>query len=198
MNDPGVLKLYFDYVDPACLLLEHRLRGLAGETAFALLVEPFEISAPPAPLFDPGEPEIVRHWEEMEEEGERLEFRLRRPGIIPWTRKAHELASFARKKDCFQKIHDALFRAYLVEGLDIGRVDILVSVAREQGLDASETKAILDVDQEAEAVSAKREEAREAGVTQTPTLVWLGKMLSGYPDDGTLGAFLALGRQNET
>jgi len=198
MNDPRALRLFFDYVDPACLLLDHRLRGLARETAFTLSVEPFEISAPPAPLFDPGEPEIVRHWEEMEEEGTRLGFGLTRPWIIPWTRKAHELAFYARKKDCFQVIHDALFRAYLVEGLDIGRVDILVSIAREQGLDASEAKAVLDVDQNLVKVVAKRQEARELGVTQTPTLLWRRQMLSGYPDDGALGEFLALGGQNET
>jgi predicted DsbA family dithiol-disulfide isomerase len=198
MNDPGSLKLYFDYVDPACFLLEHRLRGLAEITPFSLIVEPFEIAVPPTPLLDPGKPEIRRHWEEMEEEATRFELALKRPWIIPWTRKAHELALYARKKGCFREIHDTLFRAYLVEGLDIGRVDILVSIAREQGLDASEAKAVLDVDQNREAVEAKRQAAQEQGVTQTPTLLWLGKWLSGYPNDGMLGEFLALGEQNET
>lgn len=198
MNDPRVLRLFFDYVDPACLLLEHRLRGLAEETTFTLSVEPFEVSVPPAPLLDPGRPEIVQHWEEMEEEALRFGFGLRRPWIIPWTRKAHELAVYAGKKGCFQEIHDTLFRAYLVEGLDIGRVDILVSIARKQGLDASETKAVLDVDQNLDRVKAKRQEAQDLGVTQTPTLLWLGRQLSGYPDDETLREFLALGKQNET
>lgn len=198
MNDPRVLRFFFDYVDPACFLLEHRLRGLAGDAPFTLSVEPFEVSVPPAPLLDPGRPEFLRHWEEMERAAIRLGFEMKRPWIVPWTRKAHELALYARRKGCFQEIHDTLFRAYLVEGLDIGRVDILVSIARKQGLDASETKAVLDIDQYLETVEAKRHEAREQGVTQTPTMIWMGQQLSGYPDDGTLREFLALGKHNET
>jgi predicted DsbA family dithiol-disulfide isomerase len=198
MNDPRTLRLYFDYVDPACLLLEHRLRSLAGNGGFVLSVEPFEVAVPPAPLPDLGKPEIVQHWEEMEDEAERLGLKLKRPWIIPWTRKAHELALFGKRKGCFREIHDTLFRAYLVEGLDIGRVDILVSLARRHGLDESETKAVLDVDQEAETVTAKRLEALEQGVSRTPTLFWHGRQLKGYPDDRRLRDFLALGTQNET
>ena len=198
MNDTRVLQLFFDYVDPACLILEQRLGGLAEKASFTLLLEPFEVSVPSTPLLDPERPEILRHWEEMKEEGTRLGLVLKPPWIIPWTRKAHELALYAEGKGCFQEIHDTLFRAYLVEGLDIGRVDILVSLARKQGLDASETKAVLDIDQYLETVEAKRHEALELGVTQTPTLVWMGKQLSGYPDDEALREFLALGRQNET
>ena len=198
MNHTRVLQLFFDYVDPACFLLEHRLRALAGKASFTLLLEPFEVSVPPTPLLDPERPEILRHWEEMMQEGTRLGLGLTRPWIIPWTRKAHELALSAKGKGCFQEIHDTLFRAYLVEGLDIGRVDILVSLAGKQGLDASETKAVLDIDQYLEAVEAKRQEARDRGVTQTPTLIWMGQQLSGYPDDATLREFLALGKLNET
>ena len=198
MNNPGVLTLYLDYVDPACLLLEQRLRELAGVGTFTLSQEPFEVSVPPTPLLDPEDPDIVRHWEEMEAEAASLGLKLERPWIIPWTRKAHELALSAKGKGCFQEIHDTLFRAYLVEGLDIGRVDILVSLARRHRLDESETKAVLDIDQYLEAVEAKRQEARDRGVTQTPTLIWMGQQLSGYPDDATLREFLALGKLNET
>ena len=198
MNDPRTLQFYFDYVDPACLLLEHRLRSLARGGRFVLSVEPFEVAVPPAPLVDPGRPEIVQHWEEMEKEAERLGLELERPWIIPWTRKAHELALFGKSKGCFREIHDTLFRAYLVEGLDIGRVDILVSLARRHRLDESETKAVLDVDQEAETVTAKRQEALEQGVSRTPTLFWHGQQLRGYPDEKRLRDFLALGAQNET
>lgn len=198
MNNPGVLTLFLDYVDPACLLLEHRLQKLAGAGTFTLSLEPFEVSVPPTPLLDPEDPDIVQHWEEMETEAGSLGLELKRPWIIPWTRKAHELAEYARMKGFFQEIHETLFHAYLVEGLDIGRVDILVSLARKQGMDASETKAVLDIDQYLEPVEAKRQKAREQGVTQTPTLVWMGQPLSGYPDDGTLREFLALGKQNES
>jgi predicted DsbA family dithiol-disulfide isomerase len=198
MNDPRAFRLYFDYVDPACLLLEHRLRGLAGEMDVILSLEPFEVAVPPSPLLDPGTPEIVQHWQEMEKEAERMGLALKRPWIIPWTRKAHELALFAKSKGCFREIHDTLFRAYLVEGLDIGRVDILVSLARKQGMDGGETKAVLDVDQGAETVAAKRQEALEQGVFRTPTLFRPGRQLRGYPDDRTLREFLALGTRNET
>jgi predicted DsbA family dithiol-disulfide isomerase len=135
----------------------------------------------------------------MEEAGKGLGIELTRPWIVPWSRKAHELAFLARKGGCFQEIHDTLFRAYLSEGVDIGRVDVLVELARRHGLDPMETKASLDVDLHRESVLKRRKDALDAGVTRPPALLWRqGRSLDGCPDDQTLREFLALNGRQET
>ena len=104
----------------------------------------------------------------MEEEGKRLGVNLKLPWIVPWSRKAHELASVAEKEGCFLEIHESLFRAYLSEGRDIGRVDVLVDLARKSGLDPMEIKAALDVDAERDSVLERRKRALEAGGHEPP------------------------------
>ena len=192
MSDSTVLRLYFDYIDPASYLLESRLRKVEGATTFTLVPEPFELSPPPSPLLDPNGEEGAELWKGMEEEGTRLGIELGRPWIVPWSRKAHELARQAHGKGCFREIHDALFRAYLSQGLDIGRVDVLVDLARQLGLDPTETKAALDVDLHGEAVVKGRKEALEVGIERPPTLLWQGRLLEGYPEETVLREFLAL------
>lgn len=195
MNDPSVLRFFFDYVDPASFLLERRIHELEATVPFSLVLEPFELSPPPSSLIDPEEEVWDRHWQAMEEEGLEMGLGLRRPWIVPWSRKSHELAWLAKKEGCFPEIHDTLFRAYLTEGVDIGRVDILVDLARGHGLDPLETKAALDVDLHSDAIVAKRREALEAGVAQPPTLLWRGRRKRGYLDSRMLREFLALEEQ---
>jgi predicted DsbA family dithiol-disulfide isomerase len=190
MNRERILRLYFDYIDPASFLLEHRLRQMEGAETFSLALEPLELSPPPADLLDPNGEEWSRHWETMAKEAEELGLTLRRPWIVPWSRKAHELALFAEEQDCLQGIHQTLFRAYLLEGVDIGRVDVLVDLARQQGLDPLEVKTALDIDLYRESVIRKRAAALEAGVARSPTLVLNENRLEGYPDKETLESFL--------
>ncbi len=198
MSGSRLLRLFYDYVDPASYLLEHRLRGLEGSTTFSLTLMPFELSSPPAGLLDPEEAGWVRHWEAMKEAGAGLGIELKRPRIVPWSRKAHELALLAEKEGCFPEIHDSLCRAYLSKRMDIGRVDVLVDLARGHGLDPLKTKVALDVDLHREAVLKKRQEALDVGVTRPPALLWQGRRMDGYPDDRTLGEFLALDERPET
>ena len=198
MNGPIILRLFYDYVDPGSYLLEQRLRVLEGSTGISLVLEPFEILPPPSPLLDPEEEGWGRHWDAMMEASEPLGIELKRPWIVPWSRKAHELALYAEAGGCFRETHDTLYRAYLSEGMDIGRVDVLVNLARKNGLDPRETKAALDVDLHRESVLGKRNDALDLGVRSTPTLLWQGRKMDGYPDDQTLREFLALDERQET
>ena len=196
MAAPEPLRLYFDYVDPASFLLEQRIRALIHSSFFSLVLHPLELRPPPNPLLDPGE-ECAQRWAPLEEDAQELGIRLSPPLIVPWTRKAHELALHAGEHGCFEDIHDALFRAYLGGGQDIGRIDILVELAREQGLDPLEAKAVLDVDRFQDPLDTRRREGLERGVTRTPTLVRGGEALEGYPKADELENFLGSVRDSD-
>ena len=189
MTEPRALHLFFDYVDPASFLLEHRLRARPDFGSLQLHLHPFELHPPPNVLLDP-EMEWAGRWAPLERAAREMGFSLSRPWIVPWTRKAHELAALANETGCLAKVHDALFRAYLLDGQDIGRIDVLVELGRKSGMDPLETKAVLDVDRFQEHVETRRGAGVEARVTRVPTLLLHDMRLEGYPKAADLENFL--------
>lgn len=96
---------------------------------------------------------------------------MRRPPVAARTRKAHELARFGAAKGMERAMRSALFAAYFADGRDIGRIDVLVEIAAALGLDASETKVVLDVDTFAAEVMSGSAEARRLGIAGVPALL---------------------------
>nr|MBA3969258.1 hypothetical protein [Gemmatimonadota bacterium] len=52
-----------------------------------------------------------------------------------------------------------------------GRVDVLVELGTALGLDRTELKVVLDIDQLTDAILQDREAAGRLGITETPALV---------------------------
>jgi len=184
ISDPP--RLYFDYVDPLSLLMEQDLAALEADGAPAVARHPLELRAPPAEFVDTDDPVWVARWEQATAAAHERGTELRAPAFVPWTRKAHELGLHAREKGAFAQLHAALYRAFFEEGRDIGRVDVLVTVAAEAGLDRSEAKAVLDVDRHADAVGDLRREAERLGIRGVPTLLIAGERIEGLLPRETL------------
>ena len=182
-------RLYFDFVDPGSFLVLRRMTGLGvgfDRTGF-------ELRPPSAPPVDAEDPAWVGYWDEVGPALRSAGVEARRPPLVPRTRKAHELVRFAEETGGTELAHrlgDRLFRAYLTEGADLGRIDVLVGLATEVGLDRSETRAVLDVDRWRDAVETARQEALGAGVRGVPTVLRHGGTLEGIHDEETLPAFL--------
>lgn len=170
------VRVYLDFVDPMSYVLHRRIHRILedaqarGGTVPEVVLLPFELRVPPQPLIAPDEPPWLERWA-MAREMEDAFLPDQRPRLIPWTRKAHELCAHARERKAHDRVHSALFDAHLTRGMDIGRVDVLVGIAHEAGLDPSESKAVLDVDRFAERIWSVRRSALEIGVTEPATLV---------------------------
>ena len=162
---------FFDYVDAASWVVELWLTELLPLNGVILDRRPHELRPPPLPFLDPNDPGWTESRMRARPVLERLGRTMTDPSLIPWTRKAHELALHAANQGCYEDVHAALFQAFHERGEDIGRVDVLVSIAASAGLDASEAKAVLDVDRYAEDVSEARGEAEELCVQEAPTLL---------------------------
>ena len=76
-------------------------------------------------------------------------------------------------------IHDALYRAYFVDGTNIGSVDALVGVAERVGLPADEARRVLIERSFRAAVDRDWAHARALGVTGVPTFVADGRAVVG-------------------
>ena len=60
------------------------------------------------------------------------------------SRLAQELAKWAAGRAGGEDIHDALYRAYFVEGVNIAGIDGLVLIAESAGLESAEARAVLE------------------------------------------------------
>jgi len=87
------------------------------------------------------------------------------------SRLAQELGAWADTQPGGEAIHDALFRAYFVDGLNIGDLEVLVTIAAKAGLPADKAREVLEKRSFKDAVDADWAKSREYGVTGVPTFV---------------------------
>lgn len=184
------IRFWFDYVDPASYLLERVLAEAEEEMGLTLERTPFEVTPPPLPLVDTHTERWRRFWEGARSAASAAGVSLAEPRLVPWTRKAHELALHARELERFADVHRALFETFLVAGKDVGRVDVLLEVAALHGLDLSRARAVLDVDRHAPEVERARAEAERLGVRGVPTLLAEHGRLEGFRGRDLTLAFL--------
>ena len=186
-SEPPVL--YFDFVDPLSYRMAEELGSLEAVGPDGFRWEPLELRPPPTPLTTRDDPDLAERWATAgEHDGSGRRFAP--PLLVPWTRKAHELVRHAAESGLEAETRTAIFDAYLIAGRDIGRIDVLVDVAREVGLAPSETRPVLDVDRHEADVSAGQADALAAGVVTTPTLVWKGRRLEGFHNAAAIRTFL--------
>jgi predicted DsbA family dithiol-disulfide isomerase len=93
----------------------------------------------------------------------------------PNTIDAHRLIWFAGQKGVQDATMEAVFKAYFIEGRDIGDHAILADCAAEAGLDRAEVTGFLASDLADPEMRAADQAAREAGVSGVPSF-----FLDGY------------------
>jgi predicted DsbA family dithiol-disulfide isomerase len=87
------------------------------------------------------------------------------------SRLAQELAKWAETQDGGTAIHDALYRAYFVDGWNIAQIDNLLSVVRQLGLPEDEARQALASRRFRAAVDADWQRCRDLGITAVPTFM---------------------------
>jgi predicted DsbA family dithiol-disulfide isomerase len=102
---------------------------------------------------------------------------LARPSLRPNTFAAHRLltAAFEDGAVVQRDLADGLFRAYWVDGADIGDPEVLIGIARGAGMTADRARDALTSDQSATTAREEERQAREAGIRAVPTFVIDGR-----------------------
>ncbi|MDA0327409.1 MAG: DsbA family protein [Gemmatimonadetes bacterium] len=184
------VQFFFDFSDPVSYLVARELAAIDHPAGRAVAWVPFERRPPPASLVTTDDPALAARWASCRQQSESRDILFAPARLVPWTRKSHELALYAETHGVGDAVRNRIFEAYLLEGRDIGRVDVLVEIGVAFGLDVTETKAVLDVDRFEQAVLEAREEALQAGVTDAPTIVAGGGSVRGFHNRTALGTFL--------
>lgn len=91
------------------------------------------------------------------------------------SRLAQELGKWADTGEHGPAFHGAMFRAYFVNGENIGDVETLIRIAESVGLDPSEARAVLEERRFREQVNADWNRSRGFGITGVPTFVANGR-----------------------
>jgi len=186
------IRFAFDYVDPGSWIASEVLSRWCVDRGVHPAIEwvPLELRTPRAPRIDQDSPSWKALARSMADEAALERIGFRPPPFVPWTRKAHELAQHAGEKGCFPAMHQTLFEAYFQRGLDIGRVDVLVDIGQEHGLEPAETRAVLGVDRFLPRIESLRSGLIGEGVAGIPTLEASGKRLQGLSSAQALRDFL--------
>ncbi|HEV2132151.1 MAG TPA: DsbA family protein [Longimicrobiaceae bacterium] len=160
--------VFSDFTCPFSFVTEAALWRGARESGWEIDYRAFQLFPHPLPL--PAAPPAAGE-EALLRLAKDVGVRLDRPGPPARTAKAHEAAHHARERGLERELRSAIFAAYWSEGRDIGRIDVLVELGRRVGLDVTELKVTLDIDQHTEALLSGEAAAREVGVTAVPTLI---------------------------
>ena len=85
---------------------------------------------------------------------------------------AHRFAHYAKTQGKDDAAEEALFKAYFTDGQNTDDFDVLTALAEDIGLDAEETRTVLESDQYADDVRKDIKESRKVGVQGVPFFVF--------------------------
>lgn len=175
------LRVVSDYICPWCYIGLTRLEKLREEYDIELEVGAFELR-PGIPPEGASREEVSRgrvypagYLENLRATAAEAGIEMKRPALVPNTRKAHETTEFAAEHGRLWEIHRALFHAYFEEERNIGDVDVLCDIATGIGLDADELRLALSHGRYTAEVEEQLAWARDVGVTGVPTVIFAEK-----------------------
>ena len=172
-NARARITVFSDYVCPFCYLEEPdlaRVRETFGDMV-GVDWRAYELRPHPIPTLDPDGEYLHRVWNaSVYPMARSLGTTLRLPPVQPRSRKALEAAELARERGRYDAMHNALFRAFLEEGRDIGDVEVLLDIGGSVGLDREELRVALDEGRYTEKVVADERLAARLGVDSVPTM----------------------------
>lgn len=95
------------------------------------------------------------------------------------SRLAQEVGLWAESKDIGHKFHMNVFKAYFVQGLNIGLKDVLIDLIESSGLDLVKGRKIIEKREFSNAVDSDWKLSRTKGVTAVPTFIYKNSRLVG-------------------
>ena len=110
-------------------------------------------------------------------ETEGLAFAFDKIARTPNTINSHRLIRWSHSMGVQDQVVEGLFKAYFMDGADIGQIDVLKRVGAEAGMDDDLIEELLNSDADRELVEREDTLARKIGINGVPTYLVGGKVL---------------------
>ena len=140
-----------------------------------------------------SEARVRRVYGAIQEAGlsEEIDFDFERIDRTPNSVDSHRLVRFAERRDKADAAVEALFRAYFVDGRNIGETSRLLDVGKSIGLDRMELRRYLESDADVAAIHEENARAHRMGINGVPSYVFNGRMvISGAQDPQVLARMI--------
>ncbi|HXC56210.1 MAG TPA: DsbA family oxidoreductase [Rhizomicrobium sp.] len=109
--------------------------------------------------------------------GEGIDFAFDKIAKTPNTLDSHRLIRWAAGAGVQDDLVERLFKAYFVDGRDIGDAAVLSAVAGEAGMDAALVADLLSKDADLAAVEREAGMASQMGISGVPTFIFDSRMM---------------------
>ena len=210
MNAPGgqtplAVDIVSDVVCPWCFIGKRRLeKAIAiSDVKPAIRWRPFQLDSTIPPEGKNrrayleakfGSPERIRQMHEnvaAAGRGEGIPFAFERIAVSPNTLDAHRLIRWSAEAGLQDKIVEALFSAYFLQGRNIGDRAVLAEIAAGSGMNRDQIAARLASGEDRESVRGEIAEAQRIGVTGVPTFILDGRygLVGAQPAEEIAAAF---------
>ena len=180
------LDIYSDPICPWCYIgkihLERALKTL-NENPFQIKWHPFQLN-PEMPKngmdrkkyleqkfgsisgFTSAYRPVIEHTKNFN-----IDLKLDKIQTTPNTMNAHRIINWAVLEDCQNKIVSELFKAYFVNGLDLGNNNILAKLASKYFMDEKSILRLLNSDNDISKIIDKDRTARRMGIKAVPMFI---------------------------
>jgi predicted DsbA family dithiol-disulfide isomerase len=125
---------------------------------------------------------------------EELGLPLTHSSMIYNTRLAQEMAKWAESKGKGNEIHQALFKTYFVDSINIGHVDELTKLALSIGLSGDEARQVVESRAYKDAVDSDWNQSRAMEINGVPTFIMGDRRLVGFQPYEALEQFVSTER----
>jgi predicted DsbA family dithiol-disulfide isomerase len=210
---PLAVDVISDVVCPWCFIGKRRLEKAIAEAGIALSISwrPYQLD----PTIPPegkdrraymeakfGSAERIKEVHARVAaagEGEGIPFAFDKIKVSPNTLDAHRLVRWAGEAGRQGEVVEALFRAYFIEGRNVGDAAVLADIASVCGLNRDKIAARLASEEDREAVRDEIESAQRIGVTGVPTFILAGRygLVGAQPASELVSALKAIAARRE-
>lgn len=172
--------LYGDYGCPFTYVADARLRAVAEAEGLTVRWRPLSVrrAIPSDGLALRESGDAPGRWaaagRELAAEASELDLPFALPGFLVNSHEALQAGEFARDLGpaAFRRLHGRLFRAYLLDGRNLGRREVLLEVADEAGIDTGALAGALDDGRYEDELRLAADEAERYGIDATPTMLF--------------------------
>ena len=176
------ITLVSDYICPWCYVGLVRLEQLRQDYGITLTACAFDLrpGIPPEGIAreeaSKGKTYPPGYLDNLRQTALDVGIELKRPSLVPNTRKAHEATEFARDTGGdLWAVQRVLFRAYFEEERNIGDTDVVVRACADAGVDADALREALDEGRYGGEIEKQMAWSRSNGVSGVPTMIFNGR-----------------------